>query len=493
MKNQSNKEAEIFMKNTQKSKTGAYYIRVSTNEQAEYSPESQKKKILEYAEKNNIFIPEEFHFEDIGISGRNAEKRPQFMEMINTAKKNPKPFDIVLVWKFSRFARNREDSIVYKKMLRVKYNIEIVSVSEYIGNDPMSSVVESLIESMDEFYSNNLSEEVKRGMNEKFSRGGIVSPPPFGYIAKDGIFVPDEYNAPVVRMIYEWYMSGMSTRSIAIKLNEMGIVTKYGNKFENRTVEYILTNPVYTGKLRKNPNGRDKSDRFHQSPENVIINSNHEPIISEELFKSVNEKLHDNKKKYVKHSHQTYAEFMLKGLVRCSNCNSTLVQSVKGKSLQCHKYSKGQCNVSHSILIESINEAVIDKLESDLGNHEFQFEVRNINLIPDNINDILLKRENEKLERAKQAYLAGIDSIEEYSLNKKSIENKIKELKSELPHMTEKEIRKTMETNLSTMIEKIRCDKYSENEKNILLKSIISCIIFDRKNLTIQIKYHSLY
>jgi DNA invertase Pin-like site-specific DNA recombinase len=103
---------------------------VSTDEQLEYSPDSQIKKIKEYAKHNDIHISDEFIFLDEGISGRKAEKRPAFMKMIALAKTKPKPFDMILVWKFSRFARNREDSIVYKSMLRKQCGIDVVSISE---------------------------------------------------------------------------------------------------------------------------------------------------------------------------------------------------------------------------------------------------------------------------------------------------------------------------------------------------------------------------
>ncbi|MDE6580287.1 MAG: recombinase family protein, partial [Ruminiclostridium sp.] len=96
-------------------KIAACYIRVSTDDQLEYSPDSQLEKIREYAKRNNMILPEENIFiEEEGISGRKAAKRHEFQRMIATAKSKPKPFDTILVWKFSRFARNREDSIVYK-------------------------------------------------------------------------------------------------------------------------------------------------------------------------------------------------------------------------------------------------------------------------------------------------------------------------------------------------------------------------------------------
>ena len=105
-------------------KVAAAYIRVSTDDQLEYSPDSQLEKIRLYAERNQILLPKEFIFVDEGISGRKTKNRPAFNEMIGLAKRKPKPFDVILVWKFSRFARNREDSIVYKSMLRKEHNIE---------------------------------------------------------------------------------------------------------------------------------------------------------------------------------------------------------------------------------------------------------------------------------------------------------------------------------------------------------------------------------
>lgn len=475
-------------------KTAAAYVRVSTDDQLEYSPDSQIKKIREYAERNDIHIPDEFIFIDEGISGRKAEKRPEFMKMITLAKTKPKPFDLILVWKFSRFARNREDSIVYKSMLRKQCGIDVVSISEQIGEDKTSILIEALLEAMDEYYSINLAEEVKRGMNEKFSRGGVVSQPPFGYKMGDDVFVSDENTAPIVKMIFEDFLSGVGIRKIAMKLNDMGVRSMKGNKFENRTVEYILCNPTYIGKLRRNPNGRENGDRFHQSPDTIIVDGKHEPIISEEVFHKVNEKLRENKKRYVKNSQQKNADFMLRGLVRCSSCGSTLVQAVKGKSLQCHKYSRGQCKVSHSITISKMNEAVLQKLESDLENCEFTFEVKkNPAREADDINIILLEKEYKKLERIKEAFEAGVDSLEEYKLNKTRIQNRISELENEIPKPSSEDVTEKMKASLSDILTQLREGNVSENEKNVLLRSIISGIIFDKKNMTIQIKYHPVY
>lgn len=109
-------------------KVAAAYIRVSTDDQLEYSPDSQLEKIKLYAEKNQILLLEEFIFVDEGISERKTKNRPAFNEMIGLVRRKSKPFDVILVWKFSRFARNREDSIVYKSMLRKEQNIDVTQV-----------------------------------------------------------------------------------------------------------------------------------------------------------------------------------------------------------------------------------------------------------------------------------------------------------------------------------------------------------------------------
>ena len=161
-------------------KKAALYIRVSTHSQEELSPDSQKRLLLDYAEKNHFLVEEQWIFQENGISGRTADKRPQFQQMIASAKSDSHPFDAILVWKFSRFARNQEESIVYKSMLRGKYGVDVISISEPIMEGPFGSLIERIIEWMDEFYSIRLSGDVSRGMTEKALRGGYQSRPPLG-------------------------------------------------------------------------------------------------------------------------------------------------------------------------------------------------------------------------------------------------------------------------------------------------------------------------
>ena len=474
-------------------KTAAAYIRVSTDDQVEYSPGSQLKAIRKYAKEHQLILPEEFIFIDEGISGRKADKRPAFQRMIGTAKLKPKPFDMILLWKFSRFARNRQDSIVYKSMLRKQCGIDVVSISEQLGEDNTSILIEALIEAMDEYYSLNLAEEVKRGMNEKFSRGGVVSQPPFGYKMKDGIFAPDEVNAPIVQMMYSDYLAGMGAREIAMKLNDMGIRTTKGKLFENRTVEYILTNVTYTGKLRRSKNGRDNLDRYHESTDNTtIIDGRHEPIISPDTFEAVQKKRSELKKTYTRYARQTPVEFMLKGIVRCDNCGATLVMGVGKTSLQCHNYARGACKISHSITIKKINAAVLERLKADFEQQTFTVDVaeqKQKSAAPDL--SALIEREKNKFSRIREAYMAGIDTLEEYQENKKAVQARIDELSASAPPapLNEEQIRETISGRIQAGLQVLESDETSETLKNITVRSIVDRIVYIKPKGIIEVFY----
>ncbi len=225
--------------------TAAVYIRVSTEKQEELSPDAQKRLILEYAEKNHIIIPEMGIFlEEGGVSGKKAEKRPVFQQMIALAKSAEHPFDLILVWKFSRFARNQEESIVYKSMLK-RDRVSVVSVSEPLIDGPFGTLVERMIEWMDEYYSIRLSGEVFRGMSENAMRGNFQASPPFGYRIPYHRAVPVivEEEAAVVRMIFQKYVQEeMPIADIASYLNQLGFRTARGKRFEKRSIAYILQN-----------------------------------------------------------------------------------------------------------------------------------------------------------------------------------------------------------------------------------------------------------
>jgi len=157
------------------------YARVSSEKQAEkdLSIPAQLKALRKHAESKGYDVVRDYV--DEAESARTAH-RPAFQEMIAASKSRIKQFDVILVWKLSRFARNREDSIMYKSLLR-KHGVQLVSINEQIDDTPTGKLFEGMIEVMDEFYSANLAQDTKRGMRESASRGYFSGgTPPIGYL-----------------------------------------------------------------------------------------------------------------------------------------------------------------------------------------------------------------------------------------------------------------------------------------------------------------------
>lgn len=466
-------------------KIAAAYIRVSTDDQVEYSPESQVSKIQELAKREGYLIPEKYFFRDEGISGKNADKRPAFRLMIATAKQECPPFEVIYVWEFSRFARNQEESILYKNLLR-KHGIIVRSVREPLSDSPFATLIERIIEWMDEYYLINLAVEVRRGMTEKARRGEAMGTAPYGYTCKNKTFYPNE-NAETVGYIFQSYANGTPIRKLATELAAAGIRTRRGNPPDYRWVAYILSNPVYIGKIRWSTQGRANYNRTAYSGDHVIlVEGKHEPIIDTALWDAVQARLTNGKSeiKYVRQD--TNRVFALKGCIRCGNCGATLtLLSRKIPSLQCHKYAKGQCQQSHYIHLERATDTVLDALEHMTTQWYFSFAPqppRKQSMIHPWEHQITTER--ARLARAKDALLSGVFSPQEYAEIRDEIEKNINRLKQ----------KQAAETNVALIAtdEKMYCQKVlnvldvinspqtTDEQKNAALRSALEKIIYHK-------------
>lgn len=468
-------------------KIAAGYVRVSTDSQEEYSPDSQIKLIRDYAKREGYVIPDEYIFRDDGISGKSADKRPAFRLMIATAKEENHPFDAIFVWKYSRFARNQEEAIMYKNLLRKK-GIDVRSISEPSNDSPFSSLIERIIEWMDEYYLINLAHEVRRGMTEKAARGEAMGTAPFGYSVKDKTLIPND-SAEIIRWIFEQYASGKGARAIATELNNMGVKTRRGNPIDNRWVTYVLSNPAYIGKIRWSTDGKANYSRASYNGENVLItDGKHEPIISLDLWEAVQQKL--SQRPTDRYKRKAAKEFMLKGLCRCSACGSTLTLQ-RDSYLQCHKYSRGQCSVSHCLSLKKANAAVISALEDTISNGTYRFSQKKLpRSAPKRDWDRLIISEQDRLKRAKYAFLDGIFSAEEYKAAKADIEETIGKLQAA------KEAEKPKDADVSELPTKIieilkiiKSPDISEDAKNTALRSIIDKIVYIKPDNVLEIYF----
>lgn len=478
-------------------KIGAAYIRVSDERQDEYSPDSQLKLIRKYAKNNDYIIPDEYIFYDDGISAKSTKKRVEFNRMIALAKSDDKPFESIFVWKFSRFARNQEESIVYKSLLKKK-GVSVISISEPIIDDVFGSLIERIIEWMDEYYLIRLSGEVKRGMTEKASRGEPMCHPALGYDLINNQYVPNAESV-YIRRIFESYLNGMGEREIARNLALQGVRTHRGNPPDNRLIDYILHNPVYIGKIRWSTNDRAASTRDYDNENIMIVDGTHEPLIDLDTWNKVQELLMENKLKYNRYQRREQpVQFMLKGLVRCDTCGATLVmQSTKCPSMQCHNYARGSCGVSHSLSISKANKAVIEALETAVSTLQFTIEPAAAKSESPGLDfDKLIGSERNKLKKIKEAYLSGVDTLEEYQQSKAEIQETIDRLENEQKASQEKAdcnkvSKKEFSRRVINVLDFIKSPDVSEQAKNEALRTIISKIIYVKPENRLDIIFYT--
>ncbi len=478
-------------------KTAAAYIRVSTERQTELSPESQIKEIQNFAKQNGYILPKEYIFRDDGISGKKAEKRPQFQTMIAVAKQKPSPFSTILIWKFSRFARNQEEAIVYKSMLK-KNGISVVSISEPMDDSPYSTLIERIIEWMDEYYSIRLAGEVRRGLKSKLNKGEPTSPAPYGYINKNKGYIIDKNKAEIVKRIFNDYVNGKAAFAIARELNEQGYLTHRGNKWSSATVSYILRNPTYIGKLVHN---NDSTKNTRDSKDITVIDGNHEAIICMDMWEKAQELLLQSEianKKYCRKDGKSYKPYLLHGLLKCSSCGHAMVRThaySTYESYQCCDYNHGKCADNHRVHVKEMDKAVLDTIESLFDSNNFILDVRYKQDNKAKINsETLIAKEEQKLKRVMEAYEDGVYTLEEYKDRRTKIESHLEQLRNteKVPQANEAEIRRNFVNEKKKLLKQLRKSNVDISEKNEILHSFVDKIIYDKKNNSISIFFYCI-
>ncbi len=488
-------------------RTAAAYIRVSTDRQEELSPAAQKRELQKYAKNNGILITD--FYQDDGISGRKATKRPEFQKMISLAKSPEHPYDYILVWKFSRFARNQEESIVYKSLLR-KNNVEVVSITEPLIDGPFASLIERIIEWMDEYYSIRLAGDVKRGMTEKALRGGYQSVPPIGYRMNKLTKIPELYEpeANIVHMIFKLCLEENNLTTIARLINDAGHLTRRGNPFEARTVYYILTNPFYIGMVRWN---RAKHGNYIPNDDNdiIIVQGKHEALIPKHDFEKA-QILVAKHKPGLTGTHRRRSDTLYKhylcGFMKCPVCGSNLAYSsaasIKYPYFYCWKYSKGMHKKGGHINAKRCEDALLESLSSLIrtGADSIDFHVYHDNKTPKDSNMIQYQKALHKIiakeKRIREAYIEGIDTKDEYRENKAMIQkekNRLEKLiaKEEKILSSDKIIQSPAEyiQVIKDIVELLQSPDVDTLKKHKALEAILEKMIYYRDSDTFEFFY----
>lgn len=381
-------------------KRACAYIRVSDERQDEYSPDSQLKHIRAYAASHGLLLRATDVYYDDGISARSAEKRTAFCRMIAQARSAAHPYQVILVWKFSRFARNQAESILYKNLLR-RVGVEVVSVSEPVSEDPFGALIERIIEWMDEYYVVNLSAEVRRGMAEKASRGEAMGRAVLGYDRTAKSYRPND-DAPLVRQTFACFAAGASLPDLAAMLARNGAHTARGHVPSVRWVRYLLRNPVYLGIVR-----------WRSDPE-ICVSDAHPAIVPRALFDAVQERLASRPGATSTRAGDSVSEWPLRGLLVCSDCGGLLVRSgARAPSVQCGRYARRQCAVSHALSLRRAMKLLTAALRPLMERIPLSAAA-----------DGWAQRDAQlaaRLRRITAAYQSGADSLPEYQAAKAKI------------------------------------------------------------------------
>ena len=300
--------------------TAVIYARYSSDNQREESIEGQIRECTAYAEKNGITIVK--HYIDRAISAK-TDNRPEFQQMIKDSDK--KLFDIVLVWKLDRFARNRYDSARYKTQLK-KNGVKLMSATEIISEGPEGIILESVLEGYAEYYSADLAEKVVRGQTENILKGRCNGGRgTFGYtLDSERKFHIDPLTSPFVLESFRKYNEGSTMKEIRDWLNENGIKNPVGGAFTYNSVEHMLKNRRYIGELKF----RD-----------VVVPDAIPPIIPLELFEDVQEKIAKNKKAPARRKAED--DYLLTTKLFCGYCGALMFgESGTSRTGEVHRYYK---------------------------------------------------------------------------------------------------------------------------------------------------------
>ena len=294
------------------------YARYSTgHDQTERSIEGQLEDCYKYAEQHNLHVVGEYI--DRKISGR-SDNRKEFQRMIDdSAHKN---FDVVIVWKLDRFARNRYDSAMYKAKLK-KNGVQVMSAMEAIPDTPEGVMLEAMIEGMAEYYSLDLALKVRRGMRTAREKGEFMGGTiPYGYRIENKKPVIAEEEAEVIRGVFEAYANGARLKDLADTYNASGLKPRYGKKFTVSSFQNALRNRRYIGE--------DIAD-------GITYTNIFPPIVSTELFDKVQQRISAVKKAPA--ASKARVKYQLQGKLFCGMCGHNMIgESGKSHNGEMHYY-----------------------------------------------------------------------------------------------------------------------------------------------------------
>ncbi|NUJ19330.1 recombinase family protein [Bacillus glycinifermentans] len=400
----------------------AIYVRVSTEEQARegYSISAQIQRLEDFARSQDWVIFD--HYIDDGYSAKNLN-RPDMNRMIKDIKDHR--FDVVLVYRLDRMVRSVTNLHELLELFD-ENNVKFKSATEMFDTtSAMGRFFITLVAAMAQWERENLAERVYMGMRrmvEENKRPGAS--PPFGYDLVDGELVINEEEAKWVKKIFKGFLYKGRT-AIAAMLNDAGVKTKKGNYWNDSVVTFIVNNPVYCGLIRWNH--RKVSGR--KTNEDILVEGNHPPIISRELFEKV--KLVQSER--AGRGYKGNSEYPFSGVLRCSRCGKVLIGAKRKRKKGYNRFYRCVGRTQFKICdLPMVSEEVLE----DVFLNHLPAPKQPV-ILQQTSDDIQsLEKEmikiNKKIERIKELYLEG--EIEKIDYNQKinTERNKAREIQFQL-------------------------------------------------------------
>ncbi len=482
----------------------ALYVRVSTEEQAEegFSIDGQIKNLTDYCERNNYSIID--IYKDEGVSGKSIKGRTALNRLLEDCVSNK--FDMVIVWKVSRLARRQVDFVNIIAHFE-EYSIAFNSISENIdASTPVGRAMLQMMGSFAELERNTILDNLKMGMKQRASEGkwngGIV----LGYKSQNKKLVIVESEANIVKHIFELYLSGKGYKAIANQLNHEGFQTKKGKAFSINSVRQILLNSVYVGYISFNKleNWSEKR-RKGKNPNSIYVKGEHEPIITEETWQKVQDRINQRSNKPAK----TFTgHFPLTTLLRCPVCGQGMIghrlKNSNGDVLryyQCGNFHyKGSAVCKSNMIRADYAEAeVLDRIEQVVRDKSVLKEIlERVNAKIANYKKPLQEKldyNQEQITRIETNLNKYMKLFESDRISSTTVINKIHELEDELSKLKTashnikadllkpsiKEVPFDRVSNILSSFSKILPKAEPEKQKS-LLHSIISKITINPSN-----------
>jgi len=445
-------------------KTAVIYARYSSERQTEQSIEGQLRVCQEYAEKNDMVIVDTYI--DRAMTGTN-DNRADFQRMIKDSYK--KAWNVVLVYKLDRFSRDKYETAIHRRTLK-NNGAKLISAMENIPDTPEGIILESLLEGMNQYYSAELSQKVRRGMKESRSKGnftgGYII---YGYKVENKKVIIDEDQAKIIRYVFTEFAGGRLVTDIMAELNEKGVLN-HGKPFARTTVYRLLSTEKYSG-------------IYHYG--NETFTDIYPQIVPNEVYEIVKLKLETNK--YGKHKENVY--YLLKNKLKCGYCgkpvNSDAGTSKTGAVMRYYKCSGKRKD--KSCPQSPIRKEVLEKLVTDTITQTMSPDM--IDYIADRIMDVHKKKVND------QSVLNIL--MKEHEDVERSINNILNAIENGISTNSTKQRLEDLEEKKSDLTNKIALEKNKEQfeiTKNDIIKYVKKAIQKDpRQMVRLLIKEIILY